>query len=51
MTGLAQLDTAVGEQVVAGSPVGVTGPGQPLVTVELRRNGEPVNPLQFLRPL
>ena len=51
VTGLAQLDAGVGEELVAGSPLGVTGPGEPLVTLELRRNGEPVNPLQFLRPL
>lgn len=51
VTGLAQLDTAVGDELVAGSPLGVTGPGEPRVTVELRQNGEPVNPLQFLRPL
>lgn len=51
VTGLAQLDVAVGDQLVAGSPLGVAGPGAPLVTVELRQNGEPVNPLQFLRPL
>ncbi len=51
VTGLAQLDAAVGDELVAGSPLGVTGPGEPRVTVELRQNGEPVNPLQFLRPL
>jgi len=51
ITGLAQLDAAVGDQLVAGSPLGVTGPGQPHVMVELRQNGEPVNPLQFIRPL
>jgi len=49
VTGLLQLDAAVGEKLVAGSPLGVTGDGQPLVSVELRHNGEPVNPLQYLR--
>ncbi|MBB4857759.1 septal ring factor EnvC (AmiA/AmiB activator) [Novosphingobium chloroacetimidivorans] len=51
VTGLARLDVGVGEQVVAGSPLGTTGPGRPRVGVELRRNGEPVNPLQYLRSL
>ncbi|MDG2005002.1 MAG: peptidoglycan DD-metalloendopeptidase family protein [Novosphingobium sp.] len=51
VTGLAQLDADVGEELVAGSPLGLTGPGDPRVTVELRQNGAPVNPLQFLRPL
>lgn len=50
VTGLAQLDAAVGEKLVTGSPLGVTGPGEALVTVELRRGGEPVNPLQVVSP-
>lgn len=51
VTGLARLDVRVGQQVVAGSPLGVAGPGTPRVGIELRRNGEPVNPLQYLRAL
>lgn len=51
VTGLARLDVAVGDQVVAGSPIGVAGPGDPRVMVELRRQGVPVNPLQYIRPL
>jgi septal ring factor EnvC (AmiA/AmiB activator) len=51
VTGLAALNVAVGQQVVAGSPLGTTGPGRPQIGVELRRNGEPVNPLQYLRSL
>jgi len=46
VTGLAQLDVQVGQTLVAGSPLGLTGPGAPLVTLELRRGGEPVNPLE-----
>lgn len=51
VTGMARLDVEVGRQVVAGSPLGTTGPREPRVLVELRREGEPVNPLQFIRPL
>lgn len=51
VTGLARLDVVVGQPVVAGSPLGVAGPGQPRIGVELRRNGDPVNPLQYLRTL
>lgn len=51
VTGLARLDVAVGDTVVVGSPLGITGPGQPQIMVELRRNGEPVNPLQYIRTL
>lgn len=47
VTGLAQLGAAVGDSVVAGSPLGTAGPGRPIVTLELRRDGQPVNPLDF----
>lgn len=49
ITGLAQLDTRVGQRVVAGSPLGQAGPGRPVLSLELRQAGEPVNPLEFLR--
>ncbi|MET1754079.1 peptidoglycan DD-metalloendopeptidase family protein [Novosphingobium sp. RD2P27] len=51
VTGLARLNVRVGEQVVAGSPLGTAGPASPQIGVELRRDGEPVNPLQYLRTL
>ena len=51
VTGLARLDVDVGEKVVTGSPLGMTGPGNPQVMVELRRDGDPVNPLQYIRSL
>jgi len=47
VTGLARADAQVGEQVGDGAPLGVAGPSRPTVTVELRRAGEPVNPLLF----
>ena len=49
VTGMAQLDTRVGATLVAGSPLGLAGVGQPLVTLELRQGGVPVNPLDFVR--
>ncbi|MFM6932898.1 MAG: murein hydrolase activator EnvC family protein [Novosphingobium sp.] len=49
ITGLAQVDTVVGRNVVAGSPLGLAGPGRPVVSLELRRDGKPVNPLDFAR--
>lgn len=49
VTGLAQLDTHVGEQLVSGSPLGIAGAGNPVVTVELRHDGQPVNPLQYVK--
>lgn len=51
VTGLARLDTHVGEELVGGSPLGIAGRGDPVVTVELRRDGDPVNPLQYITSL
>ena len=49
VTGLSQLDCRVGDQLVAGGSLGRAGPERQLVTLELRRTGEPVNPLDFIR--
>ncbi|GAA4046978.1 murein hydrolase activator EnvC family protein [Parerythrobacter jejuensis] len=48
ITGLARTDVDVGEELVGGGPLGVAGVDQPEVTLELRRAGEPVNPLDFI---
>ena len=49
VTGLAQADVRVGDQLIAGAPLGTAGPGRPVIGVELRRGGTPVNPLEQLR--
>lgn len=49
VTGLARVDVAVGEELVGGAPLGVAGVGGPVVTLELRKDGEPVNPAAYLR--
>ncbi len=49
VTGLDRIDIAVGDTVIGGSPVGVTGAATQPLTLELRRAGTPVNPLQYLR--
>ena len=49
VTGLAQLDARVGDQLVAGAPLGITGPGRPVLGVGLRHAGAPVNPIDQLR--
>jgi septal ring factor EnvC (AmiA/AmiB activator) len=48
VTGLSELAARVGQNVVAGSPLGMAGRRDPTVTLELRRNGQPVNPLDFI---
>ncbi|GHC84862.1 murein hydrolase activator EnvC family protein [Novosphingobium pokkalii] len=49
VTGLGRIDAAVGDRVVQGSPLGIAAPASPLVSVELRKDGVPVNPLAALR--
>jgi septal ring factor EnvC (AmiA/AmiB activator) len=48
LTGLARVDARVGQQVLGGSPLGIAGVDRPSVTLELRRDGETVNPLEYL---
>lgn len=49
VTGMERVDVAVGDPVIGGSPMGLaSGAAQP-VTIELRRGGTPVNPLQYVR--
>ncbi|WP_324828990.1 murein hydrolase activator EnvC family protein [Qipengyuania zhejiangensis] len=49
VTGLATLHVAVGQSVTAGSPLGVAPRGAASITLELRRDGTPVNPLDHLQ--
>jgi murein hydrolase activator len=56
LAGFDRLDVKVGQQVAAGEPVGVMPawePGasgnRPALYVELRRDGQPVNPVPWLR--
>jgi murein hydrolase activator len=49
VTGLDRIAVSVGDNVIGGSPLGVASGGSSPVTIELRRAGEPVNPLQYLR--
>jgi len=51
LAGLGRIDKQVGENVLAGEPVGMMNPSQnagPALYMELRRNGQPINPLPWL---
>lgn len=43
LTGLHRLSVNVGETVRQGDPVGIAGSGRPTITIELRRNGRPID--------
>ena len=45
ITGLGQIDVAVGDELVSGGPLGRAAMRDPRITLELRRAGTPVNPL------
>jgi len=49
VTGLGRVDVQVGQQLVSGSPLGIAAARNPALTLELRRAGEPVNPLEIMR--
>jgi len=48
---LARLKEALGSRLLAGEPVGVMGrmsSRKPSLYMELRRNGQPINPMPWL---
>ena len=49
VTGLSDATVQAGDDVIGGSPIGLAGQQNPRITLELRRDGSPVNPLQHLR--
>ena len=51
LAGLSRIDSAVGQALLAGEPVGAMGRpenGDSSLYIELRRRGEPINPLPWL---
>ncbi|HYE52294.1 MAG TPA: peptidoglycan DD-metalloendopeptidase family protein [Azospirillaceae bacterium] len=49
IAGLGRIDTEVGQQVLTGEPVGaMASDGEPSLYFELRRGGQPINPLRGL---
>lgn len=53
LAGLERIDATVGQTVVAGEPVGIvsSADGKPsLLYLELRRHGQPIDPLPWLSP-
>lgn len=51
LAGLERIDARVGQWLLAGEPVGVLSKpdsGKPTIYVELRRDGQPINPMQWI---
>jgi septal ring factor EnvC (AmiA/AmiB activator) len=49
LAGIDRIDGVVGQWVVTGEPLGTMQPdGQPSLYLELRRQGQPINPLPWL---
>ena len=49
ITGLARIDKAVGDALLQGAPIGLAASSRAAISVELRKDGVPVNPLGLLR--
>jgi len=51
LAGLDRIDSVIGQRVLTGEPAGIMGKpvnGPPVLYVELRRKGQPINPLPWL---
>lgn len=50
LAGMARIDANVGQKLTTGEPVGIMGDddAKPALYIELRRQGQPVNPLPWL---
>lgn len=51
LAGMNRIDVEQGQKLLAGEPVGIMEPsesGQPVLYVELRRDGQPINPQPWL---
>ncbi|WP_404381255.1 murein hydrolase activator EnvC family protein [Caenispirillum salinarum] len=49
LSGMARIDAQVGQRLLAGEPVGLMdGAETPSLYVELRRDGQPINPMPWL---
>lgn len=49
LAGIGRLDTSVGQSLLAGEPVGImVAQSQPTLYIELRKNGQPINPAGWL---
>ena len=51
LAGMLRIDVTMGQSILSGEPVGIMGSGEnvaPSLYVELRRNGQPINPGPWL---
>ena len=48
VTGLGRSDVSVGQELVAGAPIGAAPARNPRIALELIKDGKPRNPLDFI---
>ena len=51
LAGMSRIDGVMGQYLLSGEPIGVMGSqneGKPSLYIELRRNGQPINPVPWL---
>ncbi len=51
LAGMSRIDSAIGQEILTGEPVGIMGnnvDAEPVLYMELRRNGQSINPLPWL---
>ena len=49
LAGLGRVDRQIGESLVSGEPIGIMEKKDPVLYLELRRNGDPINPLRWYK--
>ncbi len=48
ITGMARITPAVGDRISSGDPLGIAGVDRPAITVELRRQGRPIDVIALI---
>lgn len=50
LAGLGKINASIGQELLAGEPIGTMGTGNPRLYIEIRKDGQPVNPKPWFIP-